>query len=196
MAHANVAIYPTRAGIPQSPATPWGVSRKAGEIVLALSTREAGIDGSLHTITFLVNTSRVVNSTNGATKLYYTDHALMVEGYVDGAEVEFKVQGLTVGDWYTFEAAVRNVFGVSAASETSPAIQVGGKNKIAHFDLLIMQFTVIINHYILRADNLSTSFFQLVLRGLRQHCQSWVVSNWRWIHAFCYLLVLKHLPIV
>lgn len=129
MTHRSSQYFDTHSGIPQFPATPWGMSRKAGEIVLALSTREAGTEESLPVVTFLVNVSKVVNSTYGETQLQYTDRALMVEGYVDGTEVEFEVQGLAVGGWYTFDAAVKNVYGVSAVSKTSRAIRVGGKSK-------------------------------------------------------------------
>ena len=114
------------AGIPQQPATPRGLSRRVGEIVLALSTQEAGINKSLHSIMFLVNASRM--TTSEAPEL--VKRTMTIEGYIDGIEVEFLVPGLVGGERYTFDVTVRNNFGESAVSESSLAVQVAREGGI------------------------------------------------------------------
>ena len=107
-------------GIPQTPATPTGMSNSPGNVTLTLSTAESGTETSTEFFKFTVKAERVAN---GDVSL----HLRSIENYTDGQAVEVAIGGLVGDEEYRFSVRASNSLGSSSFSENSQAIRVLGE---------------------------------------------------------------------
>ena len=113
-------------GIPQTPATPTGMSNSPGNVILTLSTAESGTEASTELFNFTVRAEQVTSD-----DVIVSLHLRPIENYTDTQAVEVAIGGLVGNQEYRFSAAASNRFGSSSFSENSQAIRVQGERAIA-----------------------------------------------------------------
>ncbi len=106
-------------GIPQDPPVPVVRELGGGSVVVMVRTLASGLEPG-GVLTFILTQTLIATQTP-STK----EHTMSVDNYRNGDNVEFRIDDLVVGGFYTFTVRVMNRFGASG-STTSTVIQITG----------------------------------------------------------------------